>query len=36
VNWSTDWDTSFPPPLARRIGEFLDADDPPAAARDAA
>jgi hypothetical protein len=36
VNWSTDWDTSFPPSLVRRIGEFLDAGDPPAAARDAA
>jgi hypothetical protein len=36
VNWSTDWDTSFPPNLVRRIGEFLDAGDPPAAVRDAA
>jgi hypothetical protein len=36
VNWSTDWNTSFPPPLVCRMCEFLDAGDPPAVAREAA
>jgi glycosyltransferase involved in cell wall biosynthesis len=36
VNWSTDWDTSFPPAILQRINEFLDAGEPSAALRDAA
>jgi hypothetical protein len=36
INWSTDWETSFPEPLLRTVGAFLDAGDPPAALGEAA
>jgi glycosyltransferase involved in cell wall biosynthesis len=36
LQWSTDWETSFPPSMMRTIGEFLDAGDPQGGMREAA